>query len=75
MSITGGAKPASEASRQRATHTHQRLPASNPANPYSGRGELKLFPLAIEKAKNSSVICTQTIWLSLPSIQVSQQPV
>lgn len=72
---TGGAKPASLASSQRAAHKHQRSPATKPAKPYSARGALKSLPLLCEKAKNSSVTWQQTVWLPVSSAPVSQQPV
>ena len=50
--MTGGAKPASEASSQREAQTHQRSPAAKPAKPYCGRGVLKSLPREIEYAKN-----------------------
>lgn len=74
-SITGGANPASLASSHRAAHKHQRSPATKPSKPYSGRGVLKSFPCAWEKAKNSSVTCVHTVWLPMSSTPVSQQPV
>ena len=72
--ITGGAKPASLASSQRAAHKHQRSPALNPPKSYSGRGVLKSLPRFTENAKNSSVTWQQTVWLPVSSGPVSQQP-
>ena len=73
--ITGGAKPASDASSQRAAQTHQRSPAFKPTKLYCGRGVLKSLPRENENAKNSSVTWQQTVWLPLSSGPVSQQPV
>ncbi len=73
-SSTGGAQPASSASRQRLAHRHQRWPALRPAKRYAGLGVTKSFPRERENVKNASVRRTHTKWDPWSDISVLQQP-
>ena len=59
--MTRGACPASNASRQRAAHRHQRSPGLSPGKSKSGCGVERSLPLALEKARNSAVTSTHTV--------------
>jgi hypothetical protein len=58
---TGGAHPASNASRHRVTHKHQRSPLSSPGKSNSATGVLRSLPAAALKRRNSSVITAHTV--------------
>ena len=62
------------ASSQRDAQTHQRSPGCSPSKPHSGRGVERSLPAARLKARNSSVITAQTVWLPRSSGPVAQQP-
>src|SRR5690348_6580760 len=59
---------------QRGAHRHQRLPGFRPGKPKAGIGVERSLPAALEKARKSAVITTQTVWLPTSSGLVSQQP-
>src|SRR5712672_2861151 len=74
VSTTFGAMPASKACCHLAAHKHHLSPALRPGKSYSGTGVERSFPASLEKARNSSVITTQTVWEPKSRGAVLQQP-
>src|SRR5690606_1092031 len=73
-STTLGAANSSAACKKRAAHRHQRSPGFSPGNRNSGRGVLRSLPRYFERARNSAVTMTQTVWRPTSSGPVLQQP-
>lgn len=70
--MTGGATPASSASRHRPAHRHQRSPGFSPAKP--PRGVSRSLPRAFVNRKNVEVTSLQTTCTPVSSGSVEQRP-
>ena len=72
--MTLGAIPASQASIQRNTCTHQRSPGCRPRKRNSGRGVMRSLPHSIWWFRNPTVSLAQITWLPASCSSVWQQP-